>query len=818
MKINFFLVFISFLLFIDSNIYAQESIKIKIIDSLSNEALVGASIKNTNNFLSYSTNIDGLCQIPIKNNDSLFLQISYLGFDPKNLAIASEFKGVLEVKLHVSTKLSDEIIINATRANKNSASTFSTLTSKDIEKINLGKDIPVLLNSIPNTVVNSDAGAGVGYTGIRIRGTDPTRINTTINGIPVNDSESQATFFVNMPDFISSVNDIQIQRGVGTSTNGSAAFGASINMQTTQYNPEPYASASVSGGSFNTIRTNLKLGSGLLFNKFTVDARASKITSDGFINRASSNLGSYYVGANYYGKNNSLKLIHFAGSEVTYQAWNGIPESRYNGDLEGMKDFALRNYLNQRDSLNLFNSNSKTYNVFTYKNQVDNYKQKHYQAHYTHKLSSYLNANISLHYTKGQGYYEEYKDSQLLSNYFIEPKVNGNDTLLYSDLVRRKWLDNDFYGTTFSLQYNKPQKLNSIFGGSINQYYGRHFGRVISTKEELAFDPDKNYYHNNSLKSEYSFFLKNTFYLSSTFSVLADIQTRNISYSFLGINKSFLTQQDHVAYHFINPKLGLNYQINNLSVVYASCAVAHREPTREDFVSSSIQSRPQQERLIDTELGYGIRESKFVFNAVAFLMEYKNQMVLSGKLNDVGAYTRINVPKSYRRGIELEGTYFLNKYCSIISNLAFSKNVILNYSEFVDNYDLGGQDEIKIGQSKIAFSPQFIGCGILELNPSKSLKILWQHKYVDKQFLDNSMDNGRMLKAFYVSDINFVFTPKTKLFKSISFNGGLYNIFNKSYVPNGYTYGYIYGGKRTTENFYYPMAGINFLLGLNIKI
>ena len=798
--------------------FAQNKIKLTVKDSLSSEDLVGASITSLNNFLKYKTDNKGDVFIKVSKIDTLFLKVNYLGYQEKTMAIIGTSASENLVLLTKKINLSDEIIITATRANNNSATTFSTLDAKEIKKINLGRDIPMLLNQIPSAVANSDAGAGIGYTGIRIRGTDPTRINTTINGIPINDSESQATFFVNMPDVISSANDIQIQRGVGTSTNGGAAFGAYINMQTTQYNPEPYAETNVSGGSFNTLKTNLKMGTGLIAKHFTVDGRASRIISNGFIDRATSNLNSYYVGLNYYGKNKSLKLVHFAGSEITYQAWNGVPESRLRANITGMQNYAQRNYLKSADSSNLLNSSSRKYNYFTYKNQVDNYKQQHYQAHYSQQFSKFLTANISLHYTKGSGYYEEYKYDQQLLSYLISPVIIGNDTGYTSNLVRRKWLDNDFYGTTFSLQYNNNKKISFVLGGGINQYYGNHFGRVVSAELQKNIDDTKNYYSNNSLKNDYNIFIKNTYFVSSKLNLFIDLQVRGIDYTFLGLSQSFTSEIERVNFKFFNPKMGFNYQINQNQNLYSSLVISHREPTREDFVNTTNASRPKQERLDDIEIGYNLRQEKFLFNAVIFLMEYKNQMVLTGKLNDVGAYTRINVPYSYRRGLELEGVYQIYKKLALRGNVALSKNEILNYTEFIDNYDIGVQDEIKISKTNIAFSPEFIGSATIELKPLNWIELYWSHKYVGKQFLDNSKSEDRKLNAFYFSDFNFVIHPKQRLFNSISIIGGVYNLFNAKYEPNGYTYGYILGGQRITENFYYPQAGVNFLVGLSLKI
>lgn len=784
-----------------------------VTDKVSGETLIRAAVLIDKSYQATVTNNSGEFSFNYPNSDSVTITVSYLGYETTKQTIFKDKKAA--IKLTSRMVLNDEIVVKASRSEKNSGTTFSILTKQDIEKINTGRDIPMLLNDIPGTVVNSDAGAGIGYTGFRIRGTDPTRINVMVNGIPINDSESQATFFVNMPDLISSAQDVQVQRGVGTSTNGNAAFGASVNINTLQYNPLPYAETSVSAGSFNTLRNNLKIGSGLISEKFTFDGRISRIVSDGFIDRASSNLQSYYLSGNYYGKKNSLKLVHFSGNETTYQAWNGIPESRLRGNVNEMNNYVARNFLSNNDSAHLLNSSNRTYNMFTYRNQTDNYKQQHYQAHYSQKVNKQMIANVSLHYTKGAGYFEEYKPFETLSDYNVLPVVNGNDTVSQSNLVRRKWLDNDFYGLTYSLTYT-DKKMQSILGGGANQYFGRHFGRVVWVENSNGFSPENNYYYNTSLKNDYNIFLKNTYNINEAFSVMLDLQYRGIDYSFIGLDTTFSNVKEKVNYQFFNPKAGVTYKINQNHFVYASACVAHREPTREDFINSTVVTRPMQERLIDYEAGWEITHYNFTLNTTLYYMQYKNQMVLSGKINDVGAYTRINVPNSYRRGIELNGAYTFNQYLSLRGNIAMSQNHILNFTEYIDNFDEGVQNEIVYNKTTIAFSPALVSSLAMLVKPYKGLELIWSHKFVGKQYLDNTGSDERMLDPFHFSDISIIYSPTIKSLKNIRFNATVFNVFNHEYEPNGYTFGYIVGGRRINENFYYPQAGINYLVGCTI--
>ncbi|MEI8059251.1 MAG: TonB-dependent receptor plug domain-containing protein, partial [Ferruginibacter sp.] len=446
--------------------------------------------------------------------------------------------------------------VNAIRAGERAPFAKTNLLKIDITKNNLGQDLPFLLNQTPSVVVNSDAGAGVGYTGIRIRGTDASRINVTLNGIPYNDAESQFTYFVDLPDFASSVNSIQVQRGVGTSSNGAGAFGASINLSTNEVNKKSYTQCNNSFGSFNTFKNNLQFGTGIIAKHFTIDGRVSRISSDGYIERAKSNLQSFYLSTAYINQNNSLRFNVFSGKEKTYQAWNGIPENLLS--------------TNRR-----FNSLGTEKPGMPYDNQTDNYVQTHYQLFFNHSFNSYWKGNAAIFLTRGKGYYEEYKGSNALADYGLPDYVNGSTTTTNTDLVRRLWLDNYFYGSTFSLQYHKYKTAFTI-GGGWNGYDGKHYGEITWAQVQAAVPHNYRWYNLSANKNDLSFYSKLTQELRKNLFGFIDLQYRNIKYAINGFknNPTLLINNN---YSFINPKLGLTYNKNNWQV-YASYAIAQHEP------------------------------------------------------------------------------------------------------------------------------------------------------------------------------------------------------------------------------------------------
>ncbi len=689
--------------------------------------------------------------------------------------------------------------VTAVRAGEKAPFAKTNLTKKEIEKINLGQDLPFLLNQTPSVVVNSDAGTGVGYTGIRIRGTDASRINVTLNGIPYNDAESQGTFFVDLPDFSSSVNSIQIQRGVGTSSNGAGAFGASINLATNEINKKSYVELNNSFGSFNTLKNTLQFGSGILGNHFTIDGRLSNITSDGYIERAKSNLQSFYLSTAYISDKNSLRLNIFSGKEKTYQAWNGVPE-----------------YL--LDSDRTYNPSGNEKNGEPYNNETDNYIQTHYQLFYNQKLSNYLKGNITVFLTKGKGYYEQYKAGNALSDYGLPDYIDGGNTITKTDIVRRLWLDNDFYGTIFSLQHQK-NKTNFTVGGGWNAYDGKHFGEIIWAQVQAAAPANYRWYNLTAHKKDLSLYSKWAQQWTTNFQSFADVQFRNINYDIDGFrNNPALVIKN--KYSFLNPKLGVTYNKNNWQA-YASYALAQKEPNRDDFEAGNTQ-QPKKELLNDFEAGFERKKSNYSFGANLYYMQYKDQLILSGKINDVGAYTRTNVPNSYRTGIELQGKYIFNKWLNASANITFSKNKIKKFTEYLDEYAVNwnwvGQKTNFYSSTDIAFSPKTVANGSINIIPVKNAEINLMSKYVSRQYLDNAAQKSKSLNPFYTQDVRLSYLLEGKLLKAASIILQLNNVFSKKYEPNGYSFSYIYGGNLTTENYYFPMAPFNCMVAVNIKI
>lgn len=682
--------------------------------------------------------------------------------------------------------------VKAVRAGENAPFTKTNLSKKEIAKSNLGQDIPFLLNQTPSVVINSDAGNGIGYTGIRIRGTDATRINVTLNGIPYNDSESQGTFFVDLPDFSSSTGSIQVQRGVGTSSNGAGAFGASINFSTNELNKEGYTELNNSFGSFNSWKNTLKFGTGLK-NGFVTDIRLSRISSDGFIDRASSNLRSFYFSSAYIGKKASLRLNVFSGKEKTYQAWYGISEA----DLK---------------------SGNRTINYAgtekagtPHENETDNYTQTHYQLFYNQTIGKRLTFNTAVFLTKGKGYYEQYKADEDYAKYGMTYPVNGADTIFNSDFIRQLWLDNNFYGNIFSLHY-KDGKTQATLGGGITRYDGNHFGKVPWASNGLT--GIDTWYNLDALKTDFTIYLKEQTQFANKWSLFYDLQFRHVKYNIGGFrdNPSLKTNN---RYNFFNPKAGISYT-NKGWKGYLSYSIANKEPNRDDFEAGTNQ-QPKAERLNDIELGIEKITNQFNWAATLYFMNYKNQLVLTGKINDVGAYTRTNIARSYRAGIELQGGIKFNTWLNAIANITFSRNKISDFTEYIDDYDNGTQKINTYSLSDIAYSPAIVGASTLNILPFKNTELSFLSKYVGKQFLDNTSNKSRMLNAFFVQDVRAIHTIKMKWLKEVNLIGQVNNILNRKYEPNGYTYSYIWGGATVTENYYFPMAGINFMIGLNIR-
>lgn len=809
-------------LLLSASAIAQNKIDGQLFDSDSNKPLQGASIQLLNTNKVTLSNANGEFSFADLKKQNYVIKISYIGYQAIEQKV-SPSTTKLEFKLKTTSIITDEVIVTATRASDKTPMTFQNIDKREIEKQNTGKDFPYMLESTASVVTTSDAGAGVGYTGIRIRGSDATRVNVTLNGIPYNDSESQGVYWVDLPDIASSVESVQVQRGVGTSTNGAGAFGASINIQTSALQAKPYASIDNSFGSFNTRKHTLVGGTGLLNNMFTIDGRLSKIASDGYIDRAESDLTSFYLSGGYYGKNSMLKLNIFSGHEITYQSWYGTPESRVNDDEQGMQDYIARNGLDAEEAINLLDS-GRTYNYYTYDNQVDDYTQTHYQLLYAWDLNSNVVLNTALHYTKGYGYYEQYKKSQDFDDYGFERPIIGTDTIFSTDLIRRKWLDNDFYGATFSLTYEPSTALSFIAGGAWNQYDGDHYGEIIWSEYAGSTSIRDRYYENNGLKTDFTVYTKVNWTAVENISLFADLQYRKVGYSLYGIDSDGqLIDQDH-QFDFINPKLGISYQLSNQSSLYASYSIGNKEPNRSDFIDSSNKKIPNNESLNNFEVGYKKRNENLWLQTNFYLMDYKNQLVLTGQLNDVGSSLRTNVNKSYRMGIELETGIKINSWLDVNANVTLSRNIIERFDEIIYNYGDDWEledpkpDTINYSNTQISFSPNITAGGSIIFHPVENLEITWIHKYVGKQYLDNTTDENRKIKAYYISDARASYGLSAFGIKRISLNLAVYNLFNKMYESNGYTWGYRGGGSDFRENFYYPQAGTHFMAGLRIEL
>ena len=782
---------------VTSALWAQNSLKGKVLNSQSKEPLSGASIWIESLRKGTVSDLDGEFTLEKLPQGNVQVRVSYLGFEPQMLSLNLPGNGELLVELTPKEFVAEEFIVSATRASASTPTTFQTVTKEEIAKRNLGQDIPILLNFTPNVVSHSDAGAGVGYTGIRIRGTDQTRINATVNGIPLNDAESHGVFWVNMPDFASSVENVQIQRGVGTSTNGAATFGASLNFQTESHQEQAYAHLDNGFGSFNTWRNTVKLGTGLLNDRFSVDARLSSITSDGYVDRAFSDLSSWFASAGYYGEKHVVKLVTFSGKEQTYQSWWGLPENKLEND--------------------------RTWNYYTYDNETDNYQQDHYQLIYSGQITENWKANAALHYTYGRGYYEQFREDDDFESYGLPPVTIGSEIIQSTDIIRRRWLDNDFYGFVGSVNYVSPSgKLDWILGGGANRYDGDHFGEIIWARVAGETDIRDRYYDNNAVKDDRNIYSKATYQIKPGFNLFGDLQVRGIDYTFFGINDDQRIVDGQESYTFFNPKFGLSFE-QGIKTWYASYAVANREPTRSDFTDNPISEVPRPERLNNIEAGVRMSTSQYSFNANFYFMDYKDQLILTGQINDVGAYIRENVPTSYRAGIELDGAYRLSKAWTLGGNIALSQNKIQEFTEYIDDYSVADfrQEAITYSNTDIAFSPNVVGSAIIEFKPVKNLSLNWLSKYVGRQFLDNTANEARSLDAFFTNDLRISYAAAPRFFKGLEVNLLINNIFNELYEPNGYTFSYFVPGdtgrELITENFYYPQAGTNFLLGLRMK-
>ena len=702
-----------------------------------------------------------------------------------------------------------EVQIIGLNANEKTPVTFTNISEKELEIKNLGQDLPYLISLTPSIITSSDAGAGIGYTYMTIRGTDASRINVTINGIPINDSESQGVWWVNMPDFTSSVSNIQIQRGVGTSTNGGSAFGATVNLETNGLRSKQYLNSSNTIGSFNTLKNNIEFGSGLINHKWSFDGRISKITSDGYIDRASSDLKSMYFSSGYYGISSSLKAIVFAGHERTYQAWYGVPQR----------------YLDS----------NRTFNPYNYENEVDDYKQSHFQLHYNKKFNKNSSLDIASHFTKGGGYYEQYIGEKQNSILYNGDYIFGENNLSFygledtiANLIRRKWLDNDFYGMTFNFKH-KYNKANITLGGAANTYNGDHFGKVIFT--EIHGDIDHEYYRNNAIKNDAVMYLKLNYILTKNLFSYIDLQSRLIDYNFEGYDEYGNVSDQKINLKFFNPKYGIYYTFTEQSSLYASFAEGKKEPNRNDYIESTPNSRPIPETLYDTEVGYKYKSKSIVLGFNFYNMNYKNQLINTGEINDVGASIRSNIDKSYRRGIEIESSINLSNSIKWDGNITLSKNKIVEHNEYIDNWDTWSKDVIEYENTDISFSPNIIAKS--QLNYAiRNINVSWIYKHIGHQYIDNTQSSERMINAYNINDVLISYEPGFKKINNVRISLAINNILNQEYVNRAWIYKFNSNSEITDFSYdpyinedsdgfnmigYFPQAKRNYLLGITLS-
>jgi len=797
------LTFLAFWAFLPISLFSQYSISGKVMDKQTGEGLPGAHVILENTDHSTFTESTGNYQINNLKAGTYSMTVTFIGYSGVTETIELNFSRKYDVTLEYTAIMSDEIIVKATRAPENSPTAYTTLQNATIRENNIGQDLPYIMQLTPSVVTTSDAGAGVGYTGMRIRGTDITRINVTMNGVPVNDAESHSVYFVDLPDLASSIDNIQIQRGVGTSTNGAAAFGGSINIQTTNLNPDPYGEFSSMVGSFNTYKNTARFGSGLLNGKWAFDGRLSSVHSDGYINRGWSDLNSYYLSGGYFGDKSILKAIVTSGKEKTYQAWYGIPKD----SLETNRTY--------NPSGEMYDDEGNI--IGYYDNQTDNYQQDYYQLHFAQKLTNELDLTAAAFYTKGKGYYESYRNKDSYAEYGFEDVIIGDDTITESNMIRQKWLDNDFYGLNAALNLEK-EKLTANLGFGWNTYSGDHYGNIIWAEHSSNSLIDKPWYENTGEKTDYNVFAKVTYQLTPALNLYADLQYRGIEYKINGTHDDLRDLTQSHSFDFINPKAGAYFELNENNAVYASVAIANREPNRGVYRDSDPGQEISHEKLLDYEAGYKFVTDKVDLNANLYYMDFTDQLVLTGQINNVGDAILVNVPESYRTGIEFVGGIHFSEKFIWEFNATLSENKISNFVSYADDWDNWPEQVVEdLGSTDISFSPNILAGSSLTWKSFKNFKTTLNSNYVGKQYIDNTSSDERSLDPYFVNNLKFYYSIETSVVKKIELMLSLNNIFNVEYETNAWVYRYFYDSAEYNMNGYFPQAKFHFMGGVNLK-
>jgi iron complex outermembrane recepter protein len=769
--------------------------------------LAGAGITVINTFLGTYSGNDGNYTVRLPTDGVYTLKYSFTGFETVIREIIVKGTKVEDVSLVQEVMMAGEVVVSATRAGERTPFSYSDITTESIRKKNNAQDLPYLIGFTPSLVETSETGTGIGYTSFRIRGTDGSRINVTVDGIPLNDAESQQVFWVDLPDLGSSVDNIQVQRGIGTSSNGSGAFGASVNIKSKSAENLPFADVSSAAGSYNSYKNTISVGTGLLADRFSVEMRYSDIRSDGYIKRTGTANKSAFVSALYRNSRSMLKANVILGQEHTGISWWGVPaemlqiDRRYNPAGEYEDGSGKIKY---------------------YENESDNYNQNHYQLIYNLKLGPFISLNTALHYTTGKGYYEEFRQNQRFADYGLADVSIGDTVLKSTDLIRRKWMSNDFYGVVWSVSHKK-NKTEAVIGGGINQYDGHHFGRLIWMRNAGSTEKDHQWYLNKALKSEISLYGKINYSFTDRLSGFGDLQYRHIGYKMNGPDDDLKDITQRHTYDFFNPKAGIFYSITQNQDAFLSFSVANKEPTRSDFKEASGDSKatPRAERLYDTEAGYSIRTGKAKLGINLYAMIYRDQLVPTGELSNVGYSIMTNVKSSYRTGIEFTADIKMHEKLEWDLNATISRNKILGFVEYFTDYitaDSSSQYKSKsLGEVDIAYSPSFTGSSDISYLLFKNLSIHLLSKYVGKQYFDNTMNNNRMLDPYIVNNLRFDFNTKIKGIKALDIQLFINNIFNNRYISNGYGGPWYEDGAEYTWAYYFPQAGTNFLIKMDFK-
>ncbi len=775
--------------------------------------LVGAAVTLENTFLGTYTGVNGGYRLSQIRQGTYTLAVSYLGFEPTKVEVKVDGDVELNLQLSQSSKYLDAVVVSSTRASNRMPIAQTTLSREQLKQANTGADTPYLLEMLPSVVVSSESGMGIGNTAFRIRGTDPTRINVTINGVPLNDAESQGVYWVDLPDLAASVENVQVQRGVGTSTNGAAAFGATVNFQTSATTPEPFASVDLLGGSYYTWKTSARVGTGLLKNGFSMEGRFSQLHSDGYVERATSDHRSMFVSAAWHRENSQLRANIIHGEEHTGITWEGTPDymmatnRRYNPAGEYVDDQGVTRY---------------------YSDQKDNYWQTHYHLIGTHSFSSNLTANLTLHLTDGRGYYEEYKPNRKLSKYGL-PNFAIRDTIIKrTDFIQQKWMDNIFYGGIASIIY-RSGNYDITLGGGWNRYDGDHFGKVLWSKVNVGLANKYEWYRNSGIKTDWNAFAKATWQLVDPLSVFADIQYRGITYELKGVDSDIMPLLQSHSWNFVNPKAGATFRISSAHELYLSFAVAHREPARSDLKDAqkgSSDFTPKPEKLYDWELGYRMRLQNISVDLNYYFMLYKDQLVLTGELTDVGYARMANVPDSYRTGVELTVAAKPFKWLKLDGSSTLSRNIIKNYTNFVnltdnstDWNDLYSPVAEYLGNTTISFSPSIVANARLTFIPIANLNLSWVSKYVSRQYIDNTGNNNRSLDPYWVNNLVGEYRINASSNKSLFFQVSVNNLLNLKYSANAWVYRTLFqsGDPEYVSIGYYPQAERHFMVRLGFE-